>query len=53
MGNGEFKEGNIVWNIKNGNAKDIKWVKIEWNVNIDNVDNDTEDVKTYSVIIDL
>jgi hypothetical protein len=53
MGKGDIKEGNIVWNVKNGNAEDIKWVKIEWNVYKDNYDNATEDVKSYSVYLSL
>jgi hypothetical protein len=50
---GATKEGNVVWDLKKGSSKEIKWIKLEWDVHKGYEDDVNEAVKTYSVTIDL
>jgi hypothetical protein len=50
---GATKEGNVVWELKKDSSKEIKWIKMEWEVHKGDEDNVNEAVKTYSVTIDL
>lgn len=51
--NGVTKEGKIVWQLKNGHASDIKWVKIEWDEHQGPESNLMADTKHESVTLQL
>lgn len=51
---GVKKEGNLIWYLKRGNAKDIKWIKLTWNVHEgDESDVLNENRKEYEIKIPL